>query len=584
MKLTDEQKNAVSFDGNLLLTACPGSGKTRTIVAKLVQEVEKLEDGIKSIACITYTNTAVHEIESRISMHLNTKSSRRYQVSTIHSFCLRNILRPFSWRVPELGKDPRIINRDMREFEEIARYSAEKAGFRNMKAKDLEDFESLNVDASRTVIGPATKNNLVTQAAPHFWARCGELGFVDFCNIIYFSYCLLRDFPDISNSLSAKFAWFLVDEFQDTTELQTEIFKFIYKARRSKFFVVGDPYQSIYSFTGARAELICPFAEYIAAKTDIVLTGNFRSNPQIVSNADRLLARDPPMVSVGEYKDCIEKPKYVHDSCAVSAITQHFLPALQRLQIPLGEACILARDWGSLYTISRSLRGMGIPIVGPGARPYRRSRLFAQLAEHLCCSVDEPIRENLRRLDQALFQTLQNISNDTHTEERQFACRVAIVRMLKKAKELIDGRQAVAWLDSMSQFTGEILRDLGLINQTNSGLFYASVQEMKADMQRQKIDINGLTVENLGLFASPNKALRLATIHYAKGQEYSAVAIIGLNEGKIPHYYSEDIEDEKRLFYVALTRAKRILLYISEDNEWNNPASRFLGHDGLGFF
>lgn len=475
----------------------------------------------------------------------------------------------------------------MREFEQIVRESAAKAGFHAINTNDLEAFESLNVDASRTIIGPASQSILATRTAPHFWARCSELGFIDFCNIIYFSYCLLRDFPDISQSLSAKFSWFLVDEFQDTTELQTEIFKLIYQTRRSKFFVVGDPYQSIYSFTGARSELINPFATYIAAKTDLSLTGNFRSNPQIVNNAEALLARSPRMVSVGETKDCIEHPKYVNVSNANTAITQYFLPALQRLQIPFGEACILARDWRSLYSISRFLRTNGIPIVGPGARPYKKSRLFARLAEHLCCSIAEPIHENLRRLDQALFQTLQDLAHDSHTMERQFACRVAIVRLLRKAKELSDGRSGVSWLDSISEYTGETLRDLGLTNQSNSGLFYASVQEMKADMQRQNVDINGLTVENLGLFASPNKALRLATIHYAKGQEYSAVAIVGLNEGTIPDFRAKepkDIQDEKRLLYVALTRAKRLLLYISVDNKWKKPPSRFLGRDGLGFF
>jgi DNA helicase-2/ATP-dependent DNA helicase PcrA len=104
---------------------------------------------------------------------------------------------------------------------------------------------------------------------------------------------------------------------------------------------------------------------------------------------------------------------------------------------------------------------------------------------------------------------------------------------------------------------------------------------MKSDMQRQNIDMANLTIDDLGLFASPTRALRLSTIHYAKGREYSAVAIMGLREGTVPHFRATDIEDEKRLFYVGLTRAKRVLLYITERDRWRNPPSRFLGEDGV---
>jgi DNA helicase II / ATP-dependent DNA helicase PcrA len=136
----------------------------------------------------------------------------------------------------------------------------------------------------------------------------------------------------------------------------------------------------------------------------------------------------------------------------------------------------------------------------------------------------------------------------------------------------------------MSRATGEILYSEEYVDRQQSGLFYASVQEMKADMKRQQVDIDNLTIDDLGLFASPRRALRLSTIHYAKGREYDAVAIVGLRRNYFPHIRAktqEAIEAEKRLFYVGMTRARQILMYIAEHDSWGNPPSPFLGAGGI---
>ena len=104
------------------------------------------------------------------------------------------------------------------------------------------------------------------------------------------------------------------------------------------------------------------------------------------------------------------------------------------------------------------------------------------------------------------------------------------------------------------------------------------------DMKESKVDLNNLTVSDLGLFASPDKALKLMTIHQAKGHEYGGVAMIGMTEGKLPFYRAKDVdslEAEKRLFYVGVTRTERLLFYISETDSFRNPPSRYLGSKGV---
>ena len=153
---------------------------------------------------------------------------------------------------------------------------------------------------------------------------------------------------------------------------------------------------------------------------------------------------------------------------------------------------------------------------------------------------------------------------------------------MREASRLADeALGAVAWLDAMSHAAGAILQAAGYVDRMQAGLFYASVQEMKADMHRQKVDIANLRIEDLGLFASPTRALRLSTIHYAKGREYDAVAMIGLRRGAFPHYRAEDMDAEKRLFYVGVTRARKLLMYVAERDSYGNPPSMFLGPEGV---
>ncbi len=453
-----------------------------------------------------------------------------------------------------------------------------------LRQADYEAFESLSVDAAGRVVGMAAENTPVTRAAPYFWARCLELGYIDFGTIIYGSFRLLRDHPRIARSLSAKFAWILVDEFQDTTELQIELLKLVHAAGLSKFFLVGDLAQSIYSFTGARPELVKPFGVHIGARLDLSLSHNFRSSKRIVAHAERLFPRNPAMTADGRFKADPLDPILVRGTTTFEAITEHFLPKLEELEIGLGDATILAKDWASLINLSRQLRDFAVPVVGPGARPYKRSRLFASLAEQLCGAVVELMPDTMRQLERALFHTVQDITGHGRLDLFSHDGRVVIIQLLHAAERLAQKGGAVNWLDGMSKAAGGILLDAGLIDREQSGMFYASVQEMKADMRRQNTDMANLTIEDLGLFASPTKALRLSTIHFAKGREYRAVALIGLRQGSFPHYYAKtpaQILAEKRLFYVGVTRAERLLMYVSERDHWGNPPSPFLGAQGL---
>jgi DNA helicase II / ATP-dependent DNA helicase PcrA len=505
-----------------------------------------------------------------------------FTVSTIHAFCLNEILRPFGWLKPEFAGRRQILTRESPDFESICTYAAARVNLFQLSQSDYDAFEGLAIDAQGQLIGLAARNEPVKRAASYFWARCAELGYIDFGTIVFGAFRLLRDHPRIAMSVCARFRWFLIDEFQDTTELQIEILKLLHATGRSSFFAVGDLAQSIFSFAGARPELVAPFGVHIGARQDLSLSENFRSSRHIVNHAERLFPRLPEMTAVGSNRDCPIEPVLISGVTAFQAITEEFLPRLEAAGIQLGDATILAKDWASLIGLSRQLREFGTPIVGPGARPYRRSRLFAQLAEQFCGALTDSNPETSRQLEHAFFRAIQDLSGRRHIDVFSQAGRVVLIRLMREASRLADENPgAVAWLDAMSRATGAILQSSGYIDHAQAGLFYASVQEMKADMQRKKVDIANLSIGDLGLFASPTRALRLSTLHYAKGREYDAVAMIGLRAGAFPHYRAEDIGAEKRLFYVGVTRARKILMYVAERDSYGNPPSMFLGPEGV---
>ncbi len=581
MTLTAEQKDAVRCEDDLMLTACPGSGKTRVIISKLSRVIDEIRDTPRAVACITYTNAAVQEIESRLRHHLQPGDDAYYEICTIHSFCLNHIFRPFCHLIKGYKDGFKVLTPESAEFERHVTAICAQHGRYNLTFKDFEDFTQLRMDLDGRPVGIGIERGALTpEVATAYWKRIREAGFVDFANIIYYSLLLLRRRPEILSYVSAKFAWILVDEFQDTTDLQVEILALIAGKGRTRFLLVGDPCQSIFRFAGARPDLAEQFAGRITARTDKQLSGNFRSSSPIIAHANMLYPRTPPMTAVGRARKYAEQPVWQHGASAFTVITDYFLPAIEALEIPMGEAAILAPTWYSLFPLGRRLREYGVSIVGPGARPYRRNRQFAPLAEQVCGYLMEPRPDAIAGIERTLFNTLLDVTGRPHFDIFSYRGRVIVFRLLDHARRLHQIHMGgIAWLEAAAAAFSQVLIEKEYLTSGDKDVFAMSVEEMKTDMRNNKVDLANLTIDDLGIYASPDAALKLATLHNAKGREYMAVAMIDLHEGRIPFYQArsaEDIEEAKRLFYVGVTRAKRFLLYVTDASDSRNGPTRFL--------
>ncbi|MCK4624768.1 MAG: ATP-dependent helicase [Phycisphaerae bacterium] len=471
----------------------------------------------------------------------------------------------------------------MRSNENLCLASCPGSGkTRTIVAKMLRCIEQVQREANGEIVVP---KGITVDAAAEFLRLLDDAAKVTMNGIVYYGHTLAANHRHISRGLGSRFSWFLIDEFQDTTTSQVELLKEVHGHGRSRFFLVGDTNQSIFGFAGAHPELMGELATHVGARTDIGLVGNYRSSSPILAAAELLCPCKPAMQAVGRNRDFPLAPVHVHCSSALEGVWDYFLPRLDESQIPLGEAAVLAPWWTSLYNLARGLRERDVPVVGPGSRPYKRSRDFAQFAEQACAYLEEPSPEIAAGLQRALFIMLLNLNDSTSWRVYSYEGKKTLFRLLAQAREVRLGYEVAAdWLTRTAARVAAILVEDELLSDAEAERLTESAQAMVDDMIRNKVDIQNLSTEQLGLFARPKACLQLLTMHRAKGREFDAVAIVDCHEGKLPHFDAatvEEIEETRRLMYVAATRARKVLMFFTDSSHPKNSPSRFLGPNGL---
>lgn len=580
MKLTGEQRDAVQHVGHVVITACPGSGKTRTIIAKVLKCIDELTEAPRKVACITYTNAAVHEIENRIRRNGGASDEGCSEVSTIHAFCQANILGKYHWMTEAYKDGYTVLPSDHDAYTRIVNEIVDRYG---LPAYARSHFELLG----RKPDGMPISGVVPAEAAFAFWEELQGQGYIDFCNIVYHSYRLVRDNPSIAHNLSCRFAYILVDEFQDTSALQVELLGLIHDVGHTIFFLVGDPEQSIYSFAGAERELMEAFSQGIRA-TEFSISGNFRATQSLVDNAERLIARHPPMVSASTKPALDPSVFYEHTRDSFAAMTDYFLPFLEENEISYGNAAVLAPNWFVLRPLGRQLREYGVPVVGPGARPYKRKYLLGRVAEQVCAYLESGAPEILHRTEKELFMIASELTGKPFFRIFSYQGMRVVHRLMRKGEILRQAHEGAAdWLNASAPAFEKILIEEGVIPMSYSGCLTESRDEMFAEMEIQSVDVANMVLADLGILADPRKNLKLITMHGAKGREFEAVAIICAHDGLVPFHNQYNpvttagLNEARRLFYVAMTRAERALWIFSSPNNRDLPPTRFIGEIGL---
>ncbi len=549
MKLNAKQKKAVfEFKGNCLITASPGTGKTRTLVARGIHKLESLPKH-KSIALITYTNAGADEIASRLI------TEKPVFIGTIHSFCLEYILRPFSWL--KNWNKPKVISYEQQElfFEGNKDIDLGKNKFEELGkiAKKLDGSLNCEIEWEHSIT--------IQEVAERYYEYQTNLKVIDFNEILYRSYYILKNNPFVCKSLSSKFYEILVDEFQDTNLYQYEILRLINNFDDCTFFMVGDSKQRIFAFAGAIENSFEKAMNDFNSKL-LDLTESYRSTNNIVKAYSSLFENHPIIENKSDYCnlniniDFFQTKKDNHQAIVNDVIKQ----LIEKYNINLSEIAVLSTSWYTAYPLSKNLR-QNYHIVGLGALPHKSiSNSTISLLRILSKHYVQPNIKKLRSIKRNIEMHL--LENGLQLSEKEFNNKTNA--LITNFLELNSEQNLVTGLKNIQDIFNNIFK-----------IPHTTFDEI-LDKISQEEQLSWSIGEYLKTLAGVD-GINCNTIHKVKGLEFDAVILNEMNENKIPYQKylgkegnnwiyqeltGEDIENGKNLFYVAISRAKKHLIIL----------------------
>lgn len=542
-----QKKAAFEISGNTIVSASPGTGKTKTLIARAQKKLESIPKH-KSLALITYTNAAADEIASR----LNTDDKEIF-IGTIHRFCLEFILRPFSW-IYKWHK-PKIISYDeLKEF--ISINSDIELG--DNPIEELNKIKRLlngDLDCSNT-------HNIES------WTYISELYFnflkdkkaIDFNEILFKSYKIISENTFVAHSIANKFYEISIDEFQDTNIFQYEILKAIHKASEDcTFFMVGDEKQKIYAFAGAIDNAFSRASEDFHAEIENLDT-TYRSTVNIVKGYSILFKDHIELQNDSKYKNLdfnivISETKNKNNNDYIANVIAKLI---SDNKAKLSDIAILTTSWRDAYFISKSLR-QKYHVVGLGSLPHKsmNSSTFG-LIRSLSKFLFSPSIINLRIIKRNFDS--HSLENNIIFTEKELTYKIN--SLITSFKELVLAANLTKGLNSVKEIFDTIF------STDNS-----DIDEIINNISDE--ESVSWTLEKYFKTLAGFDGITINTIHQAKGLEYNIVFLNGVSENKIPYqkflerrgkewiYESltkENIENGRTLLYVGMSRAKAILI------------------------
>ncbi|MBJ9953035.1 ATP-dependent helicase [Acinetobacter baumannii] len=560
--LTDEQMDAVVHNDSMLLSACPGSGKTRTLVSKLhhiIDNSEGLSIGKRKVVAITYTNIAADTIQERLlSYGLESKS---LWIGTIHALCFQWIIKPNINMIPRLCGGFVVI--DEQEKETKLSELKENYGFKFYDNIDT----ALGLDYNPKYPAGTKKYNLVLE----YHKYLAENNYIDFDLILNISHQLLQSNPKLCKRLGNLFYHILVDEYQDTSVMQYEILKCIIRQKQTKITMIGDSEQAIYTGLGAvvksKTELES-FFELDFSLQEKRLTGCFRSSQKIINH---YLKYQEEGYKINSKSDLRDYPSVVHLEKSIHkddlAVYVGDIVKLHLTQgIPEQEIAILCPSWFDVINISKNISALniGFNIDGVLISPIPKNQNNIWLALIRLMLTKPNIHNYIKRKRYAneLSEKLNDIFFDEESINPKTILTAVNAITVKFDKEIDQ------WIEEIIVSFCERLR----IKLTKNDLFNEEMKSiLNATRERMKKYDMDYKASDLEKFFSSSTGVKITTAHSTKGDEYEVVICTGLLEGKIPHWNNiigcSDMHQDyvaRRLLYVISSRAKKHLYLISE--------------------
>ena len=586
----NQQKAVVHKEGPMLVLAGAGSGKTSVLTNRIAYLIE---DGVSpaNILAITFTNKAAREMKERVTKLIGA-DARYIQISTFHSFGLKILKENYEF----LGYDKNFIILDSDDTLTVVKKLMKDLNM-NPKYYNARELRGKISSAKNELITPEKfkKQEYDEKIVTLYKKYCQKLkagNSVDFDDLLILPIKLFEISPSILNSYQERYKYILIDEYQDTNEAQYVFSKMISKKYRN-IFVVGDNDQAIYAFRGANYKNILNFEkDYPDCKT-ILLEENYRSTKTILNAANSVikhnkLRKDKNLWSNNEEGD---KIKYIKtdDEKAEGDYVVKEIKKIAENGTSYDDIAILYRTNAQSRSIEEAMLKANIPYRIIGSFYFYNRKEIKDLLCYLRLINNPKDDVSLTRVINVPKRGIGNVTIaniNARAEENNISMFEAITSGKELAfKQLIEELQASSENKTLTELVELVLEKSGLkkelseektleneIRLENLEEFKSITKNYENEFGEVSLDdfLNEISlVSDVTEHSEGNNKVSLMTVHSVKGLEYDYVFIIGMEEGIFPHYNSimegttEAIEEERRLCYVAITRAKKKLWIIN---------------------
>lgn len=604
--LNDPQREGVvNINGPCMIIAGAGSGKTRVLTYRIAHLIEHHGVDPFNIMALTFTNKAAKEMRERIESVVGL-NARNLWIGTFHSVFAR-ILRA---EAPLLGYPNNFTIYDTDDCKSLLKTIVKEMGLDETQYKPNVVYNRISAVKNRLVswqeylAHPTFREDDAANMRPeignifkNYSLRCFKSGAMDFDDLLFNTDKLFREHLDVLNKYQHRIRYMLVDEFQDTNLCQYYIIRRM-AAVNQNICVVGDDAQSIYAFRGADITNILNFEKDYPDLRIIKLEQNYRSTKIIVDVANSVIAKNTAQLpkkvwTENEQGNLVEIIKAVSDNEEGKLVATSIFEEKMQHQLHFSQIAVLYRTNSQSRAIEEALRRMNIKyrVIG-GLSFYQRKEIKDLLAY---------LRFSLNHQDEASFRRIINLPKrgigDSTVDKIIVAANdhaIPIWDVLQNAQTFLGGRAAGPideFVSKIKRFeleiqtrdayeaAAEIAKSSGLLRElyedkTAEGLSrYENVQELlnaikefveRPDLENRSLagflqDVSLLTSQDEDKDNDPDK-VTLMTIHMAKGLEFRYVYLVGLEEDLFPSQMMlssrADLEEERRLFYVAITRAQ----------------------------
>ncbi len=610
--LNEKQKEAVrKTEGALLVLAGAGSGKTKVLTTRVAYLVKELGVDPSSILAITFTNKAAKEMRERI-LSMVGKVGYQIQISTFHSFGLLLIRENYA----TLGLDKNFTILDSDDANTLIKKICKDKGL-DPKIYNPKAIKNKISGAKNEIMSPidyekyaySDYEKTVVEVYKKYEEKLQVNNSLDFDDLLLLPIQLFRSHPEVLQEYQEKFKYILIDEYQDTNEAQYVLTKMI-SAKYKNICVVGDNDQSIYAFRGANYKNILNFEQDYQNPEVILLEENYRSTKTILNVANSVIKNNKERKDKNLWTSNVEGEKIKYHKAENEKEEAHYvveeIEELLEKGVEKEDIAILYRTNAQSRNLEEAFLSKNIPYRVVGSFYFYKRKEIKDLICYLKLIYNIHDDVSLTRVINVPkrgigLKTIENLEN------KASAMHVSMYDAIESGKELVFKNTIEKIRQKQSELSLTELVDF-ILEETGMRRELESEKSMEADIRLENLEeFKSITkhfeerigfisleefLEEISLVADIEEhkdtqdVITLMTIHSSKGLEFDYVFLVGMEEGIFPHSNSfssqEDIEEERRLCYVAITRAKRKLYVVNArkrtifgQDSYNRP-SRFV--------